>query len=556
MTRRLASALLAGTLLLGVSSGCRTPSPTPPTAPVAGPDPKAVDAELDRRARAHAAFATGVVRQMQEDPEEMLRLWTQSLESDPGNVGLALEVARRRLARKDFAAAISVLEKTRHAVPPNASVESLLGLAYLQVDRREDAVAAYRQALTLDPGEWALYSTMARILIQASHPDEALNVIHQAMDRPGAAPGLLLELAEILGQLEQHDPKMAAAARTQALVLLDRVAAFAPKDPQILTRLAERNAALGRKDLAEKFYQESRTQAPRNPLAAARLAEMYLQSGRLKEATEQLEALRRDDPTNPAPLYFLGLVAFEEHDYERAADYFQRSLLLNPEAEATHLDLLSALLSSGKAAEALAAAQHARTKIKPGFRLEFLTALAYGRLKQYDQAYESFRAAEAIAKETDPKLIDHRFLFQVGAVLSEAHKEELAIEYLEKSLALQPDFGPALNHLGYLWADKGSNLDQALKMIEQAVKLEPANAAYVDSLGWVLFRLGRPAEALPQLERAIELLAKEPDATVYEHLGDVLAALKRPAEARAAWEKSLALEATDAVKQKLESTPK
>ena len=137
--------------------------------------------------------------------------------------------------------------------------------------------------------------------------------------------------------------------------------------------------------------------------------------------TEQLEALRRDDPTNPAPLYFLGLVAFEEHDYDRAADYFQRSLLLNPEAEATHLDLLSALLSSGKAAEALAAAQHARTKIKPGFRLEFLTALADGRLKQYDQAYESFRAAEAIAKETDPKLIDHRFLFQVGAVLSEAH---------------------------------------------------------------------------------------------------------------------------------------
>jgi tetratricopeptide (TPR) repeat protein len=120
---------------------------------------------------------------------------------------------------------------------------------------------------------------------------------------------------------------------------------------------------------------------------------------------------------------------------------------------------------------------------------------------------------------------------------------------------LKSDFAPALNHLGYMWADKGVRLDESRGMIEQAVKLDPKNAAYLDSLGWVLFKLGRPEEALGHLQHAAELLAKEPDATVLDHIGDALAALKRWPEAKEAWRKSLAIEPSDSVKQKLEAAP-
>jgi tetratricopeptide (TPR) repeat protein len=119
---------------------------------------------------------------------------------------------------------------------------------------------------------------------------------------------------------------------------------------------------------------------------------------------------------------------------------------------------------------------------------------------------------------------------------------------------LDPDFDEALNHLGYMWAERGINLQIARDMIERAVKAEPENPAYLDSLGWVLFQLKKPAEALPPLQKAVELL-KEPDATVFDHLGDVLKALGRLPEAREAWQKSLAVEPSEAVKRKLEETP-
>ncbi len=92
-------------------------------------------------------------------------------------------------------------------------------------------------------------------------------------------------------------------------------------------------------------------------------------------------------------------------------------------------------------------------------------------------------------------------------------------------------------------------------MIEKAVKAEPKNAAFLDSLGWVLFKLGQPKEALPHLLKAIEL-NEEPDATLYDHLGDVYAALNQPAKAREAWEKSVSIEASPAVAAKLKDAPK
>jgi tetratricopeptide (TPR) repeat protein len=103
-----------------------------------------------------------------------------------------------------------------------------------------------------------------------------------------------------------------------------------------------------------------------------------------------------------------------------------------------------------------------------------------------------------------------------------------------------------------MWAEHGMKLDQARELIEKALKAEPKNAAYLDSLGWVLFKLNRPKDALPYILQAVELSKKEDeDATLYEHLGDVYAALNETAKAREAWNKSLSLEPNDEVRKKL-----
>ena len=102
-----------------------------------------------------------------------------------------------------------------------------------------------------------------------------------------------------------------------------------------------------------------------------------------------------------------------------------------------------------------------------------------------------------------------------------------------------------------MWAERGVKLPQARELIEQAVKLEPDNPAYLDSLGWVLFKLKQTNEALTYLLKAIKL-SKEPDPTLFDHLGDIHASLNQSDQAREAWQKSIALEPNPEVKKKLE----
>jgi Flp pilus assembly protein TadD len=184
--------------------------------------------------------------------------------------------------------------------------------------------------------------------------------------------------------------------------------------------------------------------------------------------------------------------------------------------------------------------------------MEFWTGMAFSREKAYQQAIQHYTAAEVMAQATEPERLDEGFLFQLGAAYERNGEFAQAEKYFEKCLKLAPGFTEAMNYMGYMWAEHGMKLEQAKVLIEKAVKAEPKNAAFLDSLGWVLFKLHRPKEALGHILKAIEL-SEEPDATVYDHLGDIYAALKQTEKAKEAWRKSVSLEANDEIKKKLET---
>ena len=106
---------------------------------------------------------------------------------------------------------------------------------------------------------------------------------------------------------------------------------------------------------------------------------------------------------------------------------------------------------------------------------------------------------------------------QLRALLAKPAAEQAFLALLEK----HPDHAQTLNYLGYMWAESGTNLERAAEMLVRAVKQEPRNGAYVDSLGWVYFRQGKLDLAEKYLTDATHLLPR--DATVHEHLGDVFA---------------------------------
>jgi tetratricopeptide (TPR) repeat protein len=131
-----------------------------------------------------------------------------------------------------------------------------------------------------------------------------------------------------------------------------------------------------------------------------------------------------------------------------------------------------------------------------------------------------------------------RALFQTGAEYEKMGNFDKAVEAFELLLTIDPDHDGALNFLGYMLADKGVRLNDALTMIQKAVKADPENGAYLDSYAWVLYKLGRYSEALAQIRKAIAKVPNDP--VVFEHLGDIHAALGNTKEARDAWQKALA----------------
>ena len=111
------------------------------------------------------------------------------------------------------------------------------------------------------------------------------------------------------------------------------------------------------------------------------------------------------------------------------------------------------------------------------------------------------------------------------------------------ALKLEPDQPLVLNYLGYSMVEKQENLDEALGMIERASKAEPDDGYITDSLGWVLYRLGRYDEAVKPMLRAVELTPDDP--VINDHLGDVLWMVGRKREAEFQWRRALSFGPAD-----------
>lgn len=157
--------------------------------------------------------------------------------------------------------------------------------------------------------------------------------------------------------------------------------------------------------------------------------------------------------------------------------------------------------------------------------------------ERFAEAVTAYDRATARIGAIEPR--HWALLYSRGIALERSKQWPRAEADFLKALELNPDQPYVLNYLGYSWVEHGIHLDKALIMIETAVKLRPEDGYIVDSMGWVLFRLGRFAEAVPHLERAVELRPSDP--TINDHLGDAYWRVGRENEARFQWDRALVL---------------
>ena len=518
---------------------------------------QAGDQSIKQLTEAHAHYAAGVIHEMDNEQRAATDEYCQAAMLDPDDESLVLEVSGRLLQAKQPEKALEIT--TRAAARPNASgqIYARLGLIYSQLGKPDQAAAANRTAIKKSPGSLAGYKNLFQGYLGNKQSQEALKVLDEAARQSNTDAEFLIGLSELYTTWGGQAPAQRDSANGKALAMLNRAEKLSPSSPLLRLKLADGFNLLGDTAKAAHYYLEVLKNPPDLPLVEERvranLTAIYLRGSDHKRASEQLQAILRDDPTNPQAYYYLGRMAIEDKKPAEAADYFSKALLLSPEFESGYYFMALAQLQQGKISEALATLDKARQKFSPNFALEYYTGLAFSRQKAFAEALRHFVAAEVIAKATDPKQLDDNFYFQVGAVCERKGDYAQAEVYFKKSLQLAPDSAETMNYLGYMWAEHGLKLDQARELIEKAVKAEPKNAAYLDSLAWVLFKQNHAQEALPYALKAAEL-SEQPDATVYDHLGDIYAALKQTEKAREAWRKSLSLEPSEEIRKKLESS--
>lgn len=516
--------------------------------------------DLESIIEAHAHYGAGIIHEMNLESESALDDYYQAALLDPTNAPLVLEVAQQFLEAKQLDKALDLLKRgSTNSLAPSM-IFAQLGFVYSKLGKTNEAITADRAAIQKDPRSLAGYESLFIEYLQNNQIAQIWPLLDEAGKARGTDADFLVGLADLYLRMSVQAPAQKKSCDEHALAAFERAAKSKPSDARVQMRLADGFNLLGKMDEAAGIYEsltkEIPDDSPQADALRAKLAEIYLYNHDLKRAAEQLEVILRNNPTDAKTYETLGGIAYEETNYAKASDYFREAISVNPDLEPAYFELARAQLGADKPADALGTLEKSNGRFPQNFLGEYYTGLAYSEQKDYTNALQHLTTAEVIAEGGDSNRLSDRltdvFYFQMGATCERLADYPRAEKYFEKSLQIAPDSSETLNYLGYMWAEHDQKLDQAQEMIAKAVKAEPKNSAYLDSMAWVLYKLHQPRPALDYELKSIQFEDEE-DSTVYDHLGDIYAALGQKDKAREAWTKSLSLEKSDTVQKKLQS---
>jgi tetratricopeptide (TPR) repeat protein len=383
---------------------------------------------------------------------------------------------------------------------------------------------------------------LLKIYVQQGPLTEAVAILDHAWRQQSKDANYWMSVGDLYTfALKQKPPLASQVDRSRILRSYDKAFALSPQDPEILWRLATVYLDANDYKMAADMFSKLLALNPNAPQIRERLALTYIQAGEKEKAIPVLEEIIKLNPLRFETYNALGDLYDDLDKEERAISNYQQSLVLNPDQLEVYLRVVFAQLRLKKYDDALQTLGTARQKFPTRYQIPYLLGLTYSDQKQYNRAIELFADAENLARgSSEEKKPNSAFYFSYGAACERVGDTDKAAGLFQKSIGLDPENHVALNYLGYMWADKGIHLDEALKLINKALALEPNSGAYIDSLGWVLYQMGRYDEALPQLRRATELI--KDDSAVYDHLGELLMKLGKRDEAIAQWRRAHEIE--------------
>ena len=538
---------LAAVVVLCAGSGCTT------TAPPAGkPSQLELTTAEDRHAAALAHYATAVSLAATQGMPAALPEFQLACQLDPDNLPVAFLLAEYYRSQRDMTNAIAVLDTAIAANPKSGEPWVVKGLTYRSAEDSTNAIAAFKQALKLDPIHQGAIRALVETYLVLDDTNSIVSLLDQSFRQRSTDANYWMVLGDLHGFTLHQNPSLAGRLNPmQTRQCYERALTLAPKDPDILVRAGD--AYLNANDFkaAADTFAKLLDLRPNVPQLRERLAAVYLKLNQKEKATALYKELIKRDPLRFEFYNILGELHEDAGKLEDALNFFEQSLKLNPDQSDIYVaicELHRRLKHPAETAKTLAAW---KKRFPVDWRVPYFQAFIHTGDKEYAKAVADYADAETLAREAPQEVkLNTQFFFSYGAACEHAGDLAKAATLFRKAIAADDKFASAYNYLGYMWADKGTNLTEALELIQKAVTLEPDNSAFLDSLGWAFHKLGRDTDALPQLRRAVELLEKETkrdaedqpdDAVMYDHLGDILFKLDKRTEAIAAWKRAMKL---------------
>jgi len=409
-----------------------------------------------------------------------------------------MQLGRLLAGNPDVEANLRVVRKLAAGYPDLAQAHLAVSQAAAAANDEALALAEARSASALRP-DWEIAAMYEAQLLQRRTPAEAAKRLTAFLEKYPDSRDVRLGLARML-VLDKRYPE----ARAEFESILKRF----PKDVDAIY-------AVGLLALQAKEYE---------------VAEINL---------KRLLDLGYRDPNTVR--YTLGQIAEERKDWPRAIEWYE-SIQSGEQVLPARIRVAGAIAKQGKLDEARAYLHGVSVQTDPQ-RAQLLVAEAQ-LLREANLNREAFDLlGEALQKAPDqPDL-----LYDHALTAEKLDRFDVLESSLKRLIQLKPDYAHAYNALGYSFADRNLRLPEAKQLIEKALSISPSDFFIIDSLGWVLFRMGDLNGAERELRRAWE---GRPDGEIGAHLGEVLWTRGDRDEARRIWQESLKTSPENATLQK------
>ncbi len=395
-----------------------------------------------------------------------------------------------------------------------------LSAAETDPDTRTGLLQSFDQLLAKHPDNPQLKFGKAVLLQQDGHPEEALALLEEQPAREQEIPSILLQ-ARLLQILERSK---------EALPLLEKSLRQHPEDKRLRLTYARLLVEQDRLDEAMGEFATLVQQHPGDDDLRFSMALVCLEAQAWREAIVYLEELIERGSHLDAANFNLGRAYRELGQHEKALAAFAKVGLGNEylPAKLMQAELLFSLGRNQDASQLLASAREEQ----PDYAIQ-LYLIEIEALSNQGQTEAAWQRAEQ-ALEQFPEDLN---LLYTRAMIAEKRGDLAQLEQdLRFIIEREPDNAMAINALGYTLADRTTRYDEALALIQQAYQINPDDAAILDSLGWVNYRMGNLEEAETQLRKAYQRFA---DHEIAAHLGEVLWTAGEQREARRIWGEAL-----------------